>query len=87
MSLQTTKPTDAIVSMISDAVIAEIKQYVSNNRQLMCERDVLQMLGIKDPRTLKEWANKGLEVYTIGRNRFYFLDEIEDFIRDVGGKW
>lgn len=84
MSLKTNRPTDAIAEMISNAVVAEVKQHLEK-QNLICEKDALKMLGIKDSRTLKEWVKNGLEVYTVGRNRFYFINEIEDFIRGVGG--
>lgn len=81
--------TDLLVSAVREEVAKALAEEIAKaKRQIMPEREVMEWLGIKDPRTLAGWRKDGLPCYVVGpRNRYYRADEVEDYISTKAVVW
>lgn len=75
---------DAIVAAVVPLVVEQVKR----ERGLMHEDDVMEMLHIASKSTMAKWRSQGLKGYQpMGRDWFYFLDDVHVFIRRGGSDY
>lgn len=76
----------AAADMLMEVFREELREVVRQETKaaktrMMPEKEVLEWLNIKDPRTLKTWRQEGLKCYQMNRTaRFYNPQDVEDFI-------
>lgn len=73
---------------IADTVFLKVKDLIENPNTLLSEKKAMEMLDIKDARTLANWRKAGLRGHLVmGRRWYYFLSDIEAFVRNGGGSY
>lgn len=73
---------ESIMDIFRQEIRKVIREEVeSAHNELMTEHEVMEWLGQKDRRTLQKWRLEGLKSYQPSeRKRYYFRQEVEDFI-------